>query len=297
MVTFNRSRSFNHNPSHRFIGVEVEIAYINNKNILDKTVNKWNGEVGYDGSVSGREGLFTDRKPTNLEIKTAPTNGDRFIKQMLELGKAFQESKATTNNTCGLHVHIDARDLKEKELDKVLALWYKIEKPMFSIVSPRRIKSNWCKPWKFKSFNPEKIKESIAKKYYGTNSCDDRDCDECNFKVKKSKSKFELVKEIKSGWLNLDRYASLNLNSLEKHGTLENRMHHGTTNVTNIMYWGMLNASMVDYAKENSLNKISSLRRGLDSLLAIAPNDKARDWIINRKENWLEKGKQRVEAE
>lgn len=313
MVTFNTSSSFRLNPSRRYLGVEIEIAYINDENMLEAKAQEWKGDLGEDGSVGGSRSRYKDRQPTSLELRTAPTNGDLFVRQMLDFGKTFKKAKAATNNTCGLHVHIDARDLKEKHLENVIALWGKIEEPMFSIISPRRAKADWCKPWDFKVYrDAEKLKKQVVKNreydyedgdhdgtWYRTGcessmECDCCTCDDCGVihnrvtkpGAKKAKAeKMELLKRLRGGY-SLGRYRSLNMDSLADLGTLENRMHHGTTNVVNIINWGILNASMVDYAKSESLSKIVSLTKGFPALMEIAPNKTVKEWIKDRKDNW-----------
>lgn len=271
-VTFHNSNKFDYNPSKRYLGVEVEIAYVKDDTIIRNAVEgKWHGILGWDGSVSGRK-AHKERHPTSLEVKTAPANGDEFVKQMVELGKSFKKAKALTNDSCGLHVHIDARDLTDADLEKVLMLWSKVESSMFLIVSPRRSGSQWCKPWTLKSktgpaLMNEFIREKLRADGYFTDS--------------------KVLSGIKSGKYYPDRYHSLNLCALSSHGTLENRMHHGTTNIQNIIHWAMLNSAIVDYAKNNTMEDIAKLENSFDTLVMVASTDKLKEWVKGRKEFWI----------
>jgi hypothetical protein len=277
-LVFHKSKQFNINPSKRFLGVEIEIAYMDSSKYkdLEHTVSKWRGVVGTDGSINSRSSKYKDRSPCDYEIKTAPANGDKFVKQILELERSFRGAKAVTNNSCGLHVHVDAEDLEPKDILKVMTLWSKIEVPMFSIISPRRIKSNWCRPWAIKG----DVGESIIKKFPKNWNSETRSyvmpqIDQSLVKLKKKE-------------LHLDRYFSLNLAAISSHGTIENRMSHGTTNGRNIINWAILNASILDKAKESTISDLKDLPEGFDTLLSIAPTDKVKEWIIERKEMWAE---------
>lgn len=259
------------------------------------------GCVGYDGSINSPK-HYTDRVATDLEIKIAPTNGDLFIKQMLEYGKSFRESKSTANNSCGLHVHVDARDLNDDDLDKVLLLWSKIESSMFSLVSPSRQNTNWCRPWGFSSNLTEiynRVGQGRQRRCGACSNCrayyeDYRDHGPCARYVN---TKGKILKSIKDGSVYPERYSALNLLALHDHGTLENRMHHGTTNINNIIPWAMLNASIIDYAKNSSLTHIEELPSGWDTLMMIAPSDKVRDWATKRREAWNKNARKSIRAE
>lgn len=281
VVEFQKSRTFKANKSTRFLGVEVEIAYLNrNKyNVLEDVTRKWRGTLGADGSVMGRK-KFKFSSPTNLELKTAPTNGDLFIKQMLEYGHAFKQVSCMTNDTCGLHVHMDARDLTDEDLDRVLLLWSKVEREMFSLVSPRRASSNWCHAWDFEpTLESVRSKLPIGQRYdYSTHS----------YVAPKVEDANKLLTNVKMGHIHPNRYSSLNLVALYAHGTLENRMHHGTTNVDNIINWALINASLIDFAKNNEMEKIRSLEKGWGTLMEVIDNDTVRGWATARKGYWEE---------
>ncbi len=285
-LIFNTSEKFNFNPSKRYIGTEIELAYMDTarQHILEEVVGKWHGDWGYDGSIESRRN-YKDRMPVDIELRLAPTNGDLFVQQMLEYGKAFRETKSTTNNSCGLHIHVDARDLNDDHLDNVLMLWSKIEEPLYSIISPRRKKAHWCKAWNFKNKNIVDIHNKITRNgqsYLIGNQ------DAWGYKRHSEKltNKIKALSAIKSNSLHTERYSALNLVALSSHGTLENRMHHGTTNVTNIINWGIINASLVDFAKSNTMESIEKMRNGWYTLMEVAPTKEVRKWAMERRESW-----------
>jgi hypothetical protein len=69
-----------------------------------------------------------------------------------EISKVLAIIKKTTagpddiNKSCGLHVHVDAHDLKESDLLRLALLWWKIEVPIIhNFVSASRRNNEYCK--------------------------------------------------------------------------------------------------------------------------------------------------------
>jgi len=62
------------------------------------------------------------------------------------------------------------------------------------------------------------------------------------------------AERIRSGQIGIgDRYVSLNLESFDRHGTIEVRLHQGTLNGRKAVAWAEFIAGLVDYSKANNL--------------------------------------------
>jgi hypothetical protein len=130
-----RARSFTANPLRRFLSVELEIG--RDKGNADEHVlpvlRKYGMTAKEDGSVY-----------SGCEITTQPSNGDEFITQIRELSSGLSACGAQVDATCGLHVHVDARDYTWENLRRMLLVWSRIESAMFLSVPPVRRQSRFA---------------------------------------------------------------------------------------------------------------------------------------------------------
>lgn len=237
----------------RYVGVEIEFSRLDNafKAPLVKCLNKWGGVLKSDCSIRPeyaklqtcrgngpcRSGWLcydcrSDQAGTIAygEINTAPARGDLFVKQINEICDILKAGKGSANKSCGLHVHIDARDFEPMDLMKTAILWEKIEPAMFKKVASHRRTNDFCAPWNKKLMRYVNVKKdgplkSFIKMY--DNSKDN------------------------------DKYCSLNFSSIDEYGTLENRMSEGTVDAKKIIKWATLNAKVLDFAKNSSFEAIS----------------------------------------
>lgn len=235
----------------RFAAVEIEVSSINTSHInaLKKVVGSWSGDIKEDGSISiceecedenctRYESVENGSISEPFEITTAPAKGRKFIKQIREICKVLKAGKAVVNNSCGLHVHVDARDLEAGDLQKVSLAWEAVEGQMFRRVAKNRATNSFCKKWNKKFTKIYKTKGSIQ-------------------------SFLALASEINDYG---DRYRSLNYQALEDHGTLENRIHHGTIDAKKIIDWAMINVKLIDFAQSTPISKIYNKRLSLKSI-------------------------------
>ncbi len=256
------------NPSGRFIAAEIEVADIGeNGMIVTQAVRKWGGGIVRDGSVIG---------PNPFEINTAPAAGDKYIEEVNEICKALKDANAVINNTCGLHVHVDARDFNFYDIRKLALIYEKIEPALFSIVAPSRRDSRYCKPCGPRyvkdlenNIVPKDNEKTLIKNVYG------RD---------------ERIATLKGNKYEDARYSAMNIHSWIYRGTIECRIHQGTASAKKIKMWGVLWAGILDYAFENKEAYIRSIKgNSLDILKEIAPTEECKAWIASRHEFFAKK--------
>ncbi len=276
-LAFHSGKTFKINPSPRFISAEIEVANLRTPSVRDgriayndgakilNVLNKWSSSGVSDGSLPS----------TGFEINTAPASGDAFFNQINEINDALVLHGGHVDRSCGLHVHVDARDFTYSKMVNYIKIWRQVEEAMFRIVDPSRGASSYCVKVgdRFmqvlkESANFNETVDSILEGIYGD-------------RVRAS--------DMKNSRRPGCRYLAINLHSWIYRGTIENRMHQGTVDGTKIKNWGLLNSALIDVASEVSqkeLNEIvSSTAKGLEYQLAflvsIVPQE-AKEWIIDR---------------
>ena len=133
--------------------------------------------------------------------------------------KALAQVGATVNSSCGLHVHIGAGDLSEKEYCNVFFNYQRIEKAIDSFMaeSRRANNSHWC----------------ATLKNHDLSHCTTRN---------------HVYHEL-SG----DRYHKVNPCAYDRHKTIEFRQHQGTVNFAKIKAWVGFLGKLVEYSKEHRI--------------------------------------------
>ncbi len=144
-----------------------------------------------DGSVEG-EGY-------PAEVVTQPLLDNR-VRAIKSLCTTIKKRGGYVNKSCGGHIHIDAKDIKDfmKKSDNVVLATKLItlcEPALYSVTGRNRLNNSYCNPISLR--------------------------DECHFNIPEEKiwDTDELFG---------DRYWSVNFSALEDHGTLEFRLFAGT---------------------------------------------------------------------
>ena len=271
-LSFIKGTTFNSNPSKRFISAEIEVAGCKKKKlrVVDEMISKYYGVVKPDGSLP----------MGGFEINTAPANGDKWIEQITDICKALETQEAFVNTNCGLHVHIDARDMDYLDLRRLALLYAKVENELYLLCDDNRKKNHFCKPC-----GPyyEKFLKNIEK---GTKASRARIIEGV---IRGEAPTYDYSQPHLEG-----RYHGLNLHAYWAHKTVECRIHQGSLDPKDITRWGMLWASLLDYTQSHSDLEVESIKtKGWDLLYDIAPTDEIKFWIAeqNSKNNPAPKAK------
>lgn len=272
-----RADQLTRHPSTRYASLEIEVADTRSPSPAFSSIGRWGGQIVGDASIHGNY---------RREFNTAPAAGDLLIDQLADIGRDIKRYGATANSSCGLHVHVDCRDFTFWDMRRLVFLYEKIEPALFGMVDPERGSGDphgpgqWCKPCgnsyaesmrRCEMPNEDGAKKAIVCKLYRCETDDQS----VNRAIRKAKTdKYMSV-----------RYHALNLHSWIYRGTVECRIHHGTTNVTNLINWARLWTAIVDKAYAMTERDIERLEDdSLDILLSVAPDDSVRDWIRDRTE-------------
>lgn len=151
--------------------------------------------------------------------------------------KALRQSNAQVNTSCGVHVHLDANDYSIENFKTLVKNQFFIEEQIDKIMpSSRRANTNrYCKG--FKSLGRATLFAKID------------NCQTVN----------QMAQYFGS------RYYKLNLQSFQRHGTVEFRQHGASTNFLKIKNWILICARLVEFSKQNIL--ITDLNQILDENL------------------------------
>lgn len=231
------------------MAAEIEVSHLDHKTTenvkaFKRLVRKWKSSVVSDGSISGRE---------EMEINTSPAKGKLFIQQIKEYGDMLSRLGARANRSCGLHIHLDARDFSYFDIYKLALLYQVLEPAIFRLVPASRRSATWCKPCgntltkKFGDIARIKeggVKAVVLESFYG-------------FDLKKRKKSWERDKKERRPH---QRYQAVNLHSWCYRGSIEIRLAAGTVNPDDIINWSLMWERILNVAQESSVAQITKMR-------------------------------------
>lgn len=220
----------------------------------------------YDGSVSNGAEVISP-------ILTAAR-----LNEAHRVTKALKTDGARVDRATGFHVHIGIQSLGSSNeavfqrtpasnLANLVINWYAAHHAIAALVAPSRLNNRYCKV-----LNEAQATEQAS---YSSNG--------------------------NRGAWNGNRYVSLNLESMQRHGTVEARLHQGTLNGVKAIAWSQFIAAFIDATSNKGLNALDmvgispySHERGiyrsvnechtlLDALVGLGSlNASTGDWLKNR---------------
>lgn len=240
-LVFAKHRGKQRGPASRLAGVEVEVAGGGaSPKPLNKWIRKWGAGCVYDGSIDNEGAEWA-----GMEIVTPPASGEKLVEILTELDAALSESEAKVNKSCGLNVHVDGGKLSWQAIENFCKLWILVEDEMFGLVAKSRRESHYCKPFRnhaarilgAKSIETGShtvaMKKAFVRGLYGA-------------RVGRENKK---LKEKKLHKYDDSRYAAVNLHSWVYRGTIEFRLHHGTTKMlAKVLPWVRICRAIVHYS-------------------------------------------------
>lgn len=169
-----------------------------------------------DGSIRGANAK---------ELVSPVLQGKDGLKDFRKACKALRLANAQVNTSCGVHVHLDANDYSIENFRTLLKNQYLIENQIDKMMpkSRRANENRYCQG--FRS-NPQ---TTFFQKI-----------DNCN-----------TIRDLEN--LFTSRYFKLNLQSFQRHGTVEFRQHSASTNYLKIKNWILICARLVEFSKQNIL--------------------------------------------
>lgn len=166
-----------------------------------------------DGSVQGYDDPIECVSPVLSGV-----NGKNALKAACA---TLNEAGARVNRTCGLHVHIGAAKLTERQYSNVFANYAMLEGVIDTFMAPSR-----------RGNNSGYAKSLLGDRFYVLHSF--------------------TRSEVRTA-LHYDRYYKVNPESYGRHKTIEFRQHAGTTNYEKIINWVTFCGKLVAWSKTHRL--------------------------------------------
>lgn len=260
-----------HFKNTRLVGIEWEYNISNGDRSIKAWIQKWGAGLHSDGSCG-------------LEIVTPPIAGDHISNCLTELGQAFTNDCASIDNRCGLHVHVDARDLAWQDIRKLVKLYSKYEPFLYLLGGQWRGMAQYTKqigPVYLQAIEETDWKAAIMGAAWQVNPLESR----------------EVNRNVRPGKKADGRYVGLNLcpwlagrfgDGRKKDTTVEFRLHRNCTpNMTwRVIGWAQLCAQMVEYAAGATEAEIDKLPKSAARALAEIVAPQSKEFILKRLRAW-----------
>lgn len=206
--------------NHRF-GIEIE-AYNCTRDRLARELREAGIDVaveGYGHTTRNYWKLVTDASlcgNNTFELVSPILEGEAGLRELEKVCWVLDLCDVKVNNSCGLHVHMDAADFTINTW-KNLALSYKnIENVINAFMPNTRRDNHYCK-------SLSRISENMIL--------------EAN-----------TISDLREAFGN-DRYHKVNLEAYARHRTVEFRQHGGSTNFTKMSNWVLFLSRMITFAQ------------------------------------------------
>jgi hypothetical protein len=238
----------------RPIGIEVEIARLNG--IGDYTyTTKLPGKWDHDATIT-RGGQ---------EWVSKALGGDDWVQYMHKLFGLIARTQPEVDESCGLHVHVQAGDLGWYQLRRLIAIWCGMEESLFgTLVEESRRHNHYCIPfasetpscpWQFSKKDVRRLMRTRAKGFMkdGSSWIKNKMISKLyNIKLdhlervsreeyQKLLAKFNQIKGNKRTPGQAEgrgcRYGALNLHAFFYQQTVEFRLKEGTVEPEELLFW------------------------------------------------------------
>lgn len=208
---------------NRKFGIELEIVSINRQTALRalRAVGINVQDESYNHSTRSHWKLVSDASVRGgFEVVSPILRGEQGIEEAMTVAAALDDAGATVNRSCGFHVHFDAGDLSVGDIKTIVKRYAAHEAEIDAVMpSSRRGSANtFCAP----------VARFLSPRFEAAATIQDM---------------------IRAQG---DRYFKVNLQSFQRHGTIEFRQHSGTVNANKIANWVRFLGEFIDKCKRLS---------------------------------------------
>lgn len=239
--TFNRNFGIEieaYNCSRETVARELRTAGINVAvEGYNHTDHRDHWKLVTDSSLSGNQ---------TFELVSPILHGEQGLEELEKVCWVLDLCDAKVNDSCGLHIHMDAVDF-DMPTWRNLAITYKRLEGVIDGFMPRSRRNNrYCKG--LASISEATIRNA------------------------------QTITDLRRAFRN-DRYHKVNLEAYARHQTVEFRQHGGTTNFTKMSAWIHFLAKMITFAKQGMVQQ----RTTLDAIPFLTDSEKLYFKIRTRK--------------
>ena len=157
----------------------------------------------------------------------SPILNNARLNEASKVARVLSENGATVGRSTGFHVHVGEDVFPDRDTLGLFVLnYYAVHHATGALVAPSRLINRYCR---------------VLNKASATESA-------------------EWLASGNDGAPNGDRYCSLNLEALRRHGTIEVRLHQGTLNGVKAVAWAKFISALIETTvKGTVLDEVSSL--------------------------------------
>lgn len=230
--------------SNRSFGVEIECIHRQGYSYIYEAL--WaSGMHDWAGMVGTDASL--DRY-FGVEVRSPILVGEDGFNQVKNVIEILLDIKTVVNTSCGLHVHHDGPEFvnNKENIIKLVKSWSENQNEISKLVKPERRRNRYCMPWE--DFHVGTLESFEYGAYWG------------------------------------QRRSSLNLHSLERHGTIEIRQHEGSLYYDEIEAWVKFGQKFV----ESVLKRKRPIAKAIDTdslLKTIKVDNKAKQFLIAKSQS------------
>jgi hypothetical protein len=150
----------------------------------------------------------------------SPILTDDSLNESIAAARALLRAGASVNRQTGYHVHLGADHYGHEGIAALVRNWYTAADAIGALVAKSRLNNHFCQH----SLNPNEVEDWAETIRNGS--------------IRNQSS---------------SRYLSLNLNSYDRHGTVEFRLHHGTLNGKKIKAWAEFVQAIAEFSTDGGL--------------------------------------------
>lgn len=211
---------------NRCFGVEIE-AYNCDKHRLAQELQEAGIDVaveGYNHQTRNHWKLITDGSLTGndtFELVSPVLEGEAGLQQLQKVCWVLDFCDVKVNNSCGLHIHMDAADFTIETWRNLAITYRRLESIVDGFMPDSRRHNSYCKS--LTGISERRIREA------------------------------QNIEQLRIAFGN-DRYYKLNIEAYARHRTVEFRQHSGTINFTKMENWIRFVANMITFAQQGMVN-------------------------------------------
>ena len=171
-----------------------------------------------DSSLSGNN---------TFELVSPILHGEQGLEELEKVCWVLDLCNAKVNDTCGLHVHMDAAEFDLSTWKNLILTYKRLEGVIDNFMPRSRRNNHYCKALTAITENSIKHARNIG--------------------------------ELRAAFFH-NRYHKVNLEAYARHRTVEFRQHGGSTNFTKMSAWIHFLAKMITFAKQGQVNTGTTLQ-------------------------------------
>ena len=193
-------------------GIRVQVEGYNHTDHADH----W--KLVTDSSLSGND---------TFELVSPILHGEQGIEELEKVCWVLDLCNAKVNDSCGLHVHIDAAEFDLQTWKNLIITYKRLEKVIDNFMPQSRRDNRYCQAL-------TTISETTI-------------------------NRASNIGELRAAF-DYDRYHKINLEAYVRHRTVEFRQHGGSINFTKMSAWIHFLAKMITFAKQGKVQNNTTLQ-------------------------------------